>query len=127
MIGSALGRDASIIARSARSISSAADYDALIEMAGGAQFVLIGEASHGTHEFYKTRAELTQRLIAEKGFRAVACEADWPDSFRVHRYVTGRSDDADANAALSDFRRFPAWMWRNTVVVEFVDWLRDWN
>jgi erythromycin esterase-like protein len=57
----------------------------------------------------------------------VSCEADWPDSFRVHRYVTSRSDDADANAALRDFRRFPAWMWRNTVVVEFVEWVRDWN
>src|SRR5436305_10239814 len=123
MFGSALERDAAIIAKTVRSISSASDYDSLVEIAGDAQFVLIGEASHGTHDFYKTRAELTQRLIAEKGFRAVACEADWPDSFRVHRYVTGRGNDADANAALSDFRRFPAWMWRNTVVVEFVEWL----
>jgi erythromycin esterase-like protein len=66
-------------------------------------------------------------LIAEHDFRAVVCEADWPDSFRVHRYVTGRSDDHSAEAALTDFRRFPAWMWRNTVVVDFVEWLRDWN
>src|SRR5438067_5346269 len=119
--------DAAIVRDAARRAESSEDFDSLIEMAGDAQLVLIGEASHGTHDFYKTRAELTQRLIAEKGFRAVACEADWPDSFRVHRYVTGRSDAADANAALSDFRRFPAWMWRNTVVVEFVEWLRGWN
>ena len=99
----------------------------LIQRASGAQFVLIGEASHGTHEFYATRAELTRRLIGEHGFRAVLCEADWPDSFRVHRYVNSRGNDAGAAAALGDFRRFPTWMWRNTVVVDFVEWLREWN
>jgi len=103
------------------------DYEPLIELAGDAQFVLIGEASHGTHEFYATRAELTRRLIAEKGFRAVALEADWPDTLRVHRYVIGRAREPDAAAALDDFRRFPAWMWRNNVMVDFVAWLRDWN
>jgi erythromycin esterase-like protein len=102
-------------------------YEALLEMAGRAQCVLIGEASHGTHEFYARRAELTRRLIEEKGFRAVAAEADWPDSFRVHRFVTGRGDDKSATEALGDFRRFPAWMWRNTVVVEFIEWLRERN
>ena len=124
---STLQRDAAIVAQAARRISSAVDYDALIERAGEAQLVLIGEASHGTHEFYATRAELTKRLIDEKGFRAVALEADWPDSFRVHRFVTGRSEDASAAEALSDFQRFPAWMWRNTVVVEFIEWLHAWN
>jgi erythromycin esterase-like protein len=89
--------------------------------------ILIGEASHGTQDFYQTRATLTQRLIDEHGFRAVVCEADWPDSFRVHVYVTGRSDDPDAIAALSDLRRFPAWMWRNTVTAKFIEWLRHWN
>ena len=96
-------------------------------MAAATQCVLIGEASHGTHEFYSTRAELTRRLIDDHGFQAVAVEADWPDSFRVHRFVTGRGDDQNANEALSDFRRFPGWMWRNTVVVEFVEWLRERN
>ena len=122
-----LERDAAVVRETARSIGSKRDYDGLIEKAGDAQCVLIGEASHGTHEFYATRAELTRRLIEEKGFRAVALEADWPDTFRVHRYVTGRSEDENANIALSDFRRFPAWMWRNTVVLEFVEWLRGWN
>lgn len=119
--------DASIIRHTARVIGSDEDYDALLETASEARFVLIGEASHGTHEFYATRAELTKRLIEERSFHAVALEADWPDSFRVHRYVSGRSEDRDANEALSDFKRFPSWMWRNTVVVEFVEWLRRLN
>jgi erythromycin esterase-like protein len=119
--------DAETVADHARAVSTDADYDRLIARAGRAQFVLIGEASHGTHEFYATRADLTRRLIDECGFRILALEADWPDALRVHRYVTGRSDDRDAVAALGDFRRFPAWMWRNTVMVEFVEWLRGWN
>src|SRR5947207_6208312 len=122
-----LERDAAVVRETARTIGSKRDYDGLIEKAGDAQCVLIGEASHGTHEFYATRAELTRRLIEEKGFRAVALEADWPDSFRVHRFVTGRSDDTCASEALNDFRRFPSWMWRNTVVVDFVEWLGQWN
>ena len=122
-----LSHEAGIIAQAAHRISTAADYDRLIELAGEAQFVLIGEASHGTHEFYATRAELTRRLIEEKGFRIVALEADWPDMLRVHRYVTGRANERGAAEALGDFRRFPTWMWRNTVMVEFVNWLRGWN
>src|SRR6267143_3501085 len=84
---------------------AADDYDRLLEHVGDARFVLIGEASHGTHEFYRTRAEITQRLIQDKGFSAVAVEADWPDAYRVNRYVRGASDDADATAALDGFRR----------------------
>ena len=103
------------------------DYDPLMERIGDAQFVLLGEASHGTHKFYRERAEITKRLIEEKGFVAVAAEADWPDAWRVDRYVRGLSDDLDAAEALSDFRRFPTWMSRNTVIVEFVEWLRDRN
>ena len=116
-----------MVRRAAGAITTDADYDRLVARAGEAQCVLIGEASHGTHEFYLTRAELTKRLIREKGFRAVALEADWPDTFRVHRFVTGRGEDRNADEALSDFRRFPGWMWRNTVMVEFVEWLRSWN
>ena len=122
-----LSHEAGILAQSAQRISTAADYDPLIELAGEAQFVLIGEASHGTHDFYAPRAELTRRLIDEKGFRIVALEADWPDMLRVHRYVTGRANERGAAEALGDFRRFPAWMWRNTVMVEFVNLLRGWN
>jgi erythromycin esterase-like protein len=105
----------------------ASDYDSLIEFIGDASFVLIGEATHGTHEFYRERAEITKRLIQEKGFSAVAVEADWPDAYRVNRYVRGIDDDADSVAALSGFQRFPTWMWRNTVVVDFINWLRKYN
>jgi erythromycin esterase-like protein/predicted phosphoribosyltransferase len=106
---------------------SARDYDPLIGRIGEARFALLGEASHGTHEFYYERAEITKRLITEKKFAAVAVEADWPDAYRVNRYVRGASDDVDAVEALADFRRFPTWMWRNTVVVEFIEWLRAYN
>ena len=103
------------------------DYDRLLALVGDARFVLIGEASHGTHEFYRTRAEITQRLIHDKGFSAVAVEADWPDAYRVNRYVRGVGDDPTANESLADFRRFPTWMWRNADVLDFVGWLRDHN
>jgi len=105
----------------------ARDYDALLQLIGDARFVLIGEASHGTHEFYFERAAITKRLIAEKGFSIVAIEADWPDSARVHRYVRGVNLDAHPDQALSGFRRFPTWMWRNKVMLEFVEWLRGFN
>lgn len=101
--------------------------DELIQLADDASFVLIGEASHGTHEFYKCRAEITKRLIDEKGFSAVAVEADFPDAYRVHRYVKRMGADASAEASLVDFRRFPLWMWRNEDVLDFVSWLRDRN
>jgi erythromycin esterase-like protein len=103
------------------------DYDPLLEAIGDARFVLLGEASHGTHEFYRERAEITKRLIAEKGFTAVTVEADWPDAYRVNRFVRGRRDDADAEEALAGFRRFPTWMWRNADVLDFVGWLRARN
>src|SRR5256885_3499670 len=103
------------------------DYDALLKLIGEARVVLLGEASHGTHEFYFERAQITKRLIKEKKFTVLAIEADWPDASRVHRYVRGAGEDANANAALSGFRRFPTWMWRNAVIVEFVDWLREFN
>jgi erythromycin esterase-like protein/predicted phosphoribosyltransferase len=97
--------------------------EALEEIIGDARIVLIGESSHGTHEFYEARAEITKWLIEEKGFCAVAAEADWPDAYRVNRYVRGLGTDRAATEALSGFERFPAWMWRNVVVRDFVDWL----
>ena len=106
---------------------SAPDYRDLLEHIGHARFVLLGEASHGTHEFYEQRAHITQRLIEAHGFSAVAVEADWPDAYRVNRYVRGESDDSDAEEALGSFKRFPTWMWRNSVVLDFVGWLRDYN
>lgn len=106
---------------------NASDYDALLDLVGDARFVLLGEATHGSAEFYDERARITQRLIEEKGFTAVAVEADWPDAWRVNRYVRGEGADADGRAALSGFERFPAWMWRNTSVLAFVEWLRARN
>jgi erythromycin esterase-like protein len=103
------------------------DYDRLMELIGDARVVLLGEASHGTRELYRERARITKRLIIENGFTAVAAEADWPDAYRVHRYVNGRSTDATALEALRDFKRFPTWMWRNTEVREFIRWLRTYN
>lgn len=103
------------------------DYDSLLERIGDATLVLLGEASHGTHEFYRIRADITRQLIEEKGFTAVAVEADWPDAYRVNRYVRGKGDDGDADAALGGFRRFPTWMWRNVDVLAFVSWLRAHN
>ena len=103
------------------------DYDALLALIGDARFVLLGEASHGTHEFYRARTEITKRLIAEKGFTAVAVEADWPDAYRVNRYVRGSTADSTAEEALRDFQRFPQWMWRNADVLDLVGWLRTHN
>ena len=102
-------------------------YDALIDGVGDARVVLLGEATHGTHEFYRERAFITRRLITEKGFTAVAVEADWPDSYRINRFVRAASADEDAVQALSDFGRFPTWMWRNADVLDFIGWLRSHN
>lgn len=90
------------------------------------RIALLGEASHGTHEFYEWRARITQSLIAEHGCRAVVIEGDWPDAWRINRWVRGL-DDGSAQDALTGFERFPTWMWRNTVVRDFIVWLREFN
>src|SRR6266550_5464416 len=96
----------------------ARDYDPLLKLIGETRFCLLGEATHGTYDFYNERAEITKRLIKEKGFSAVAVEADWPDAFSVNRYVRGLGDAKDGNEALGGFKRFPTWMWRNTVILD---------
>lgn len=106
---------------------AANDYDPLLDVIGDAQFVLLGEASHGTHEFYRERAQISKRLIEEKNFTAIAVEADWPDAYRVNRYVRGRSQHASALEALNGFKRFPTWMWRNADVLDFIGWLKTHN
>ena len=103
------------------------DYDGLLALIGEAHLVLLGESTHGTHEFYAERARITERLIREKGFCAVAAEADWPDAYRVNRYVRAMGSDRSAAEALDGFRRFPSWMWRNTDVLQFIDRLRAHN
>jgi erythromycin esterase-like protein len=102
-------------------------YMSLLNSIGDARFVMIGEATHGTHEFYQTRIEITQQLIQKKGFMAVAIEGDWPDVHRVHRYIQAKGGTQDATDALADFERFPTWMWRNITMPPFLKWLREYN
>jgi erythromycin esterase-like protein len=105
---------------------SDSDYDALVERARNARLVLLGEASHGTHEFYVERARISQRLIDEHGFDAIVVEADWPDAYQVDRFVRGEYAGS-AERALRGFRRFPQWMWRNEDVVALIEWMRTRN
>lgn len=98
----------------------AGEYDSLIEAARDKAFVLLGESSHGTADFYRARAAITQRLIEDHGFAAVAVEADWPDAYEINRYVWGRSSAGGPKEALGAFQRFPSWMWSNTEMLDFV-------
>lgn len=120
----------SAVAKAAQPLSftsPAEEYGPLLDSVGDAQFVLIGESSHGTHDFYRERVEITKLLIERKGFTAIAAEADWPDAYRLNRYVRGEGTDRNSHEALSDFLRFPAWMWRNMDVLGFGEWLRAHN
>jgi protein-L-isoaspartate(D-aspartate) O-methyltransferase len=101
------------------------DVGALVERIGDARVVCLGEATHGTSEFYALRARITQALVRSRGFTIVAAEADWPDAARIHRYVTGQP--AAPVPEWRAFARFPQWMWRNHEVLAFVEWLREWN
>jgi len=119
---------AAVIQDAARPLTGhARDYDPLLDLIGDARVVLLGEASHGTHEFYHERAQITRRLIEEKGFTAVAVEADWPDAYRVNRWVRSTGKDPTAIDALGGFQRFPRWMWRNRDVLAFISWLHEHN
>ena len=112
----------------AQPLRSPADLDPLIDRVGDARYVLLGEASHGTHEFYTWRAEISRRLIQEKGFSLIAVEGDWPDCYRVNRYIKGQGDaGADAREVLHAFDRWPTWMWANEEMVELAEWLREYN
>ncbi|KAI0639240.1 hypothetical protein C8Q77DRAFT_1044978 [Trametes polyzona] len=110
---------------------SSSSYDPIIEAIGDAQVVLIGDGSHGTYEFYAHRANLTKRLIGEKGFTAVAVEADWPDALRINRYIHGGAlgdhKIKDARDALAEFERFPKWMWKNETMPPFIEYLKRHN
>jgi erythromycin esterase-like protein len=121
-------RPADVLLQVAHPLTGAAtDYDPLLRLVGDTNLVLLGEASHGTHEFYRTRAQITKRLITQLGFNAVAIEGDWPDAYRVNRFVRAESNDESAEEALGDFKRFPQWMWRNADVLDFIGWLREYN
>jgi erythromycin esterase len=112
----------------AKRLESPDDLDPLIDAIGDARFVLLGEASHGTSEFYIWRAELSKRLIAEHGFTFIAVEGDWPDCYRVNRYARGLPDSGSgAHDVLHAFERWPTWMWANREVVELIEWMREHN
>src|SRR3954453_20406647 len=113
-----------MICQAARFLDDPFDFKALDDAIGEANIVMLGEATHGTHEFYHLRAEISKHLIREHGFDAIAVEADWPDALRVSRYIQLASNDKTADEALSGFQRFPQWMWRNTEIVDLVYWLR---
>ena len=104
-----------------------ANYEALMSSIGDCRFVLLGEATHGTADFYRERCQISRKLIEEKGFNAIVIEGDWPDSYRVNDYVKGQSSDPDTYGALEGFKRFPTWMWRNIEVFEFINWLKIFN
>lgn len=115
------------IAAIARPLHGDAQIDQIAGLVAHKRLVLLGEATHGTHEFYDLRAALTRRLVSEHGFAAVAVEGDWPDALRTDRYIRGQGDDESADEALGAFERFPRWMWRNEDVSSLVDWLRAYN
>jgi erythromycin esterase-like protein len=116
------------IASLAHPLTEPGDLEPLIDRIGDASLVLLGEASHGTADYYRWRAEITRRLIVEKGFSFVAVEGDWPDCFAVNRWVKGTAaQDHTARDVLGDFERWPTWMWANQEVAAFATWLRDHN
>jgi erythromycin esterase-like protein len=117
----------SVIRAAACPLPAGRNYERIISWLGDASIVLLGEASHGTHDFYSARAALTRRLIEQREFSAVAIEGDWPDAYLVNRYVQGGGGARDAREVLAGFARFPTWMWRNTAVAEFVAWLHEHN
>jgi erythromycin esterase-like protein len=121
-------RAAALVKKFAHPISgNPRDYDPLLKMIGDARFVLLGEATHGRHEFYRERAALTRRLIEKKGFDAVVLEADWTDAYRANEFVQGRSEDQTAEQSLAGFTRFPLWMWRNADFRDLVASIRYYN
>jgi erythromycin esterase len=112
----------------ARPLAGPADLDALVERLGRVRLACLGEASHGTGEYYRWRAELSRRLIVEQGFTWIGVEGDWPDCWRINRWVRGLdAQDLDARGLLAGFERWPTWMWANREVADFLDWLHAWN
>ena len=109
-------------------LESPKNIDSLLDRIGDAEYVLLGEASHGTSEFYKWRSEISKRLIKEKGFSFIAVEGDWPDCYKVNEYVKGNSEIYEtARELLHSFNRWPTWMWANIEMIELVEWLKDYN
>jgi erythromycin esterase-like protein len=116
------------IRSSSHALKSIADLDPLMRQIGDARIVMLGEASHGTHEYYTWRALISQRLIQEKGFNFIAVEGDWPDCYRVNRYIKSYADSGEkARDVLKAFNRWPTWMWANWEIVALAEWMREHN
>ncbi|HEX5437610.1 MAG TPA: erythromycin esterase family protein [Gemmatimonadaceae bacterium] len=126
--GGVLADLASAVGHDAIPMQTARDLDPLMEMVGDARYVLLGEASHGTSEFYTWRTEISKRLIREKGFTFIGVEGDWPDCYRVNRFIRSYPNSGEsARDVLHAFSRWPTWMWANEEVVELATWLRRYN
>ena len=109
-------------------LNSRDDLDPLMKRIGNARIVMLGEASHGTHEYYTWRAQITKRLVKEKGFRFIAVEGDWPDCYRVNRFIKGYDkENTTAYQVLHEFNRWPTWMWANWEIVALSEWLQKYN
>ena len=109
-------------------LNSRDDLDPLMKRIGDARIVMLGEASHGTHEYYTWRAQITKRLVKEKGFRFIAVEGDWPDCYRVNRFIKGYDkENTTAYQVLHEFNRWPTWMWANWEIVALSEWLQKYN
>ncbi len=117
-----------LLGKHALPLGTSDDLDPLMEMIGDAKYVLLGEASHGTHEYYTWRMKLTQRLLLEKNFSFISVEGDWPDCYRVNRYVKNLPGAGEsAEQVLREFNRWPTWMWGNWEMVAFAEWLKEFN
>jgi erythromycin esterase-like protein len=107
---------------------STEDLSHIIEAIGDAKIVLLGESSHGTSEFYTVRAELSKRLIEEKGFSIIAVEGDWPSTQHINRFIKGFGEaEQTVQEVLKAFNRWPTWMWANEEIADFVSWLKVHN
>jgi erythromycin esterase-like protein len=117
-----------LISKVSTPLNDSSDLDPLMKHIGDAKYVLLGEASHGTHEYYNWRAKISKRLIAEKGFSFIAVEGDWPDCYRINRYVKNYMGSGEkAIDVLHEFNRWPTWMWANWEVLAFTEWLKKNN
>jgi len=109
-------------------LNSSKDLDALLDSIGDSKYVLLGEATHGTSEFYQWRAAISRRLIEEKGFNFIAVEGDWPDCYEVNKYVKGlQGDRTISDVLINSFRRWPTWMWSNWEIKDLMEWLKSYN
>jgi erythromycin esterase len=117
-----------LIRKASLKLTTGSDLDPLIHAIGNSRYVLLGEASHGTHEYYTWRTRISQRLIKEKGFSMIAVEGDWPDCYRINRYVKGYAGAGEsAKEVLKEFNRWPTWMWANWETIALTEWLRRHN